>query len=258
MPGAAVVLILLMYSLRARAVCSPWSAARCYLASLPRGLACCRLQKYLWPASLAILYMTTVEAWPSQRRLLLKKDSATAKCRRALPTPPRSLLSTFKVTLKVRFLAPPTQRDNSPARAGNMHISAQIPQQASSPQHAHNAQRRALCTRMAYTHHTNHHKSHCRAGGPAPRRNCLQQPQWWPGTTHGTHLPCHTHCPRPHGTTHARSTRRPHTIRSNTTRLGHTAAAAPHPLRHPRAYMRHACGVLRACVRAYVRACVRV
>ena len=76
----------------------------------------------------------------------------------------------------------------------------------------------ATRTRMAYAHPMNHHKPG-HTGGPAPRRLYLQQPQFQPCTTHDAHLQCHTYYPRPHNTTHARSTRWPHTSRSNTTRL---------------------------------------
>ena len=125
---------------------------------------------------------------------------------------------------------------------------------SSIPTNMHTMHSDARFTRLAYAHLTNHHKSHSRAGGPASRRHCLQQPQFGPGTTHGSHLPCHTHCPRLHGTTHARSTRRPHTIRSNTTRL----ATPTLPRRTRSATFTHTRGVhVVFYVRAYVCACVR-
>ena len=88
----------------------------------------------------------------------------------------------------------------------------------------------AHCTQMAIAHPTNHHNSPGRAGGPAPRRHCLQRPHYWPGTTHNAHLPGQAHCPRPHSTTHARSTLRPHTTRSNTTSLANLHRQTLQPL----------------------------
>ena len=96
--------------------------------------------------------------------------------------------------------------------------------------HSHILHIDAHCTQMAIAHPTNHHNSPGRAGGPAPRRHCLQRPHYWPGTTHNAHLPGQAHCPRPHSTTHARSTLRPHTTRSNTTSLANLHRQTLQPL----------------------------